>query len=169
MADSIILIGFMGCGKSTVGRNLADMLDYSFIDTDTEIERKCNMSISDMFAQKGEPYFRLMEKEVILGIDNTESHVISCGGGSILNPDILNHLKELGKLVYLRANPDTTLKRTAGNNARPLLNSDDRRERIMNLMAERENIYLNASDMAIDTDLLSAKEVAINIKKQLKY
>lgn len=154
MAGCIILIGFMGAGKSTVGKLLAESLKYDFIDTDVEIEKKHNMRISDMFSKYGEAYFRKLEKEYINSILGDTPIVISCGGGSVIDADNVNKLKSLGKIIYLRANEDTILTRTAGNNDRPLLV----RENLSRLLAVRDEIYSNCCDECIDTDEYNTKK-----------
>lgn len=169
--NCIILIGFMGAGKTTVGRLLAQTMGIDFVDTDTEIQNKCNMTIPEMFENYGEEYFRDAEKSLIQSLHPTVSSVISCGGGSVADSDNLRKLTELGKIIYLKAGADTIEARLSKDDLRPLLmgNINERSEKIRKLLSEREDMYKEACDICVDTDGLSASDVSDNIKKLLKY
>lgn len=169
--NCIILIGFMGAGKTTVGRILAGMMGIDFIDTDTEIQNKCNMTIPEMFDNYGESYFREAEKSLIQSLNPTVLTVISCGGGCVADSENLRKLKELGKIIYLRADADTIEARLSNDSVRPLLmgNINERSEKIRKLLGKREDMYKAACDICVDTDGLSAFDVADYIKKLLKY
>jgi shikimate kinase len=166
--DNIILIGFMGSGKTTIGKYM-EKCGYSFIDTDEFIEAQEQDSISNIFATKGEDYFRNLETECIQLLigNNTSDSVISVGGG--LPMKSVNHqlLKELGKVVYLRANADTLVNRLIGDTKRPLLQGGDLREKITSLMNKRESTYEAVADVIIDTDNCPAHMVYDRIKERL--
>lgn len=160
MADCIILIGFMGAGKSTVGKLLASRLQYEFLDTDELIKEKFKMSIPEIFEKFGEEYFRKGEKEVIKSIPLDTKAVIACGGGSVIDPDNVECLKKLGKIIYLKAKPETLAMRVSGNHDRPLLESDGQAviDKIISLIEKREKIYSECCDESIDTDEYNAKK-----------
>lgn len=119
---NLILIGFMGCGKSTLGIQLSYRLRKPFLDTDRRIEERQGSSISDLFSEKGEAFFRGLETDALkeLLLENTE-YVISTGGGIILNPKNREILKELGTVVYLKVSPQTVYGRLKHDKTRPLL------------------------------------------------
>ena len=164
--SSIILIGFMGAGKTTVGKELAKK-GFELIDTDAYIEAHEKMSISDIFAQKGEAYFRQTETnalETLLAQD--KQFVISCGGGMPLRAENRALLKKLGMVVYLRIRPETVLARLKGDTTRPLLQGDDSGERVRTLMAQREAHYVSGADFVLDVDQKTPGELAGEILLQ---
>lgn len=171
MRNNIILIGFMGAGKSCVGRILAEMLNYTHIDIDSVIEKNNKMTISDIFEKEGEDFFRKEEYEVIHGLNKDKLNVISCGGGSVLNRDNVNYLHSIGMIIYLKASSVSIMSRLMNCSDRPLLARGDENLliRIDKLMHEREQLYDEACDFSINTDDLNPEEVAFNIKKMLKY
>jgi len=159
---NIILVGFMGTGKSVVGKLLAKKLNRDFLESDDMIEAKEKMPIKDIFEKKLEPYFRLVEKEVIKEAAKRENIIISAGGGAIIDEDNFNNLKNNGIIICLKASPETILKRTKGLKTRPLLNVPDPKKRIEDLLAKRE-LYYNKADYSIDTDNLSIDDVVLKI------
>ena len=159
---NIILIGFMGTGKSVVGKLLAKKLNRDFLESDDMIEAKEKMSIRDIFEKKLEPYFRSVEKEVIKEAAKRENVVISAGGGAIINDDSFNNLKNSGIIICLKASPETILNRTKDLKTRPLLNVPDPKKRIEDLLAKRESYY-NKADYIVDTDNLSVDDVVLKI------
>lgn len=169
--DCIVLIGFMAAGKTTVGKTLAKLIEYDFTDTDKEIEMKYNMTIPDMFSNKGEKFFRDAERECVISLKDKHKTVISCGGGSVLNEDNVSDLKTYGIIIYLKACADTIINRLSNTDNRPLLKSSagDVAERISDLLNEREKLYSDACDICIETDSLSVEDVADKLKKMLKY
>ena len=171
MEDSIVLIGFMGSGKSSVGKCLANMLGVTHIDTDSLIELKNKMTINEIFEKKGESFFRKEEYKVIHGLKKDIPVVISCGGGSVLEEDNVDYLHSIGVIVYLRAKYESIVNRLNDSTNRPLFRNedDDFQKRTKDLMHKRENIYAKACDFFIDTDDLNPDEVATKIKKMLKY
>jgi len=138
---NIVLLGFMGTGKSSVGRELADRLQLEFVDIDEDIVGKCGCSIPDLFEEKGEETFREIESDSIRYWSSRNSVVISCGGGAVTNPENLELLSENGTLICLTANADTVLARVGADTNRPLLKAPDRKERIQKLLEERAPLY----------------------------
>lgn len=140
---NLYLIGFMGVGKSAVGRAVARQLRMRFLDVDHCIEEKAGRPISQIFADEGEQAFRRMEREFIESGHPTRGVVVACGGGLPVQPGMREALLERGVVVCLFARPETILARTSGNDRRPLLNVEDPRARIRRLLEEREPVYMN--------------------------
>ncbi|MFQ5456080.1 MAG: 3-dehydroquinate synthase [Nitrospirota bacterium] len=159
---NIVLIGFMGTGKTKVGSRLAKRLKYGFIDTDKIIEDKEGKTISEIFGRYGEEYFRDIEKKMINDISKYKGSVIATGGGVVLNPANIASLKKNGIIVCLKASPDIILSRTKNNKSRPLLNSEDRISEITRLLKSREPYYANA-DIVIDTSDISIEKAVEKI------
>jgi shikimate kinase len=152
MNDNIVLIGFMGAGKSTLGRWMSENVNLRYIDTDDYIEEWQGMSINDIFAGRGEEYFRSLETECLERLrDSTHLTVVSVGGGMPMRDENRRIMRELGAVVYLRATEDELVKRLHGDDKRPMLKGDDLRTRIRQLMAQREETYLEAADIVLDT------------------
>ena len=163
--SSIVLIGFMGAGKTTVGKELVKK-GFELIDTDAYIEACEKMSISDIFAQKGEDYFRQAETKALKTLlVQDKQFVISCGGGMPLSEE-RKLLKKLGMVVYLRIQPETVLARLKGDTTRPLLKGDDSGERVRTLMKQREAHYLSGADFVLDVDQKTPGELAEEIFKE---
>ena len=164
MGKSTILIGFMGAGKSSVGRALARRSGIPLLDTDKEIERKQGMTISRMFETQGEESFRKAETEFIQSLlAREDAMVISVGGGLPLREENQVLLRKLGTVVYLQVQPDTVLRRLRGDTARPLLRGGDVRERVEHLLWQRAPIYRQAAHMVVDTDHKTPDEIAAEI------
>jgi shikimate kinase len=159
---NIVLVGFMGAGKSAVGAALAGKLKREFIELDDLIEKREKMPIKDIFEKKGEPYFRTAEKEIVKEVSEKKGVVISAGGGAIIDEENFQNLKKNSIIVCLRASVDTILKRTNGIASRPLLNVPDSRTRIADLLKKREPYY-NKADITIDTNNLSIEDVVAKI------
>jgi shikimate kinase len=138
---NLYLVGFMGTGKTTVGRAVAQRLGFLLIDSDAEIERLQGRAIPDIFAQDGEAAFRVMEKEFVAKGHPPQRAVVSCGGGLVIQPGMLETLKAKGVVVCLHASIETILERTARHRNRPLLAVDDPEQRVRALYAQREPIY----------------------------
>lgn len=146
---NLYLVGFMGTGKTTVGRVVAQKLGYSLLDSDHEIERRAGMPITQIFAQQGEAAFRTLEREYIEAGHPDEGCVVSCGGGLIIQPGMLELVQSKGVLICLHASIETIIKRTIGQGHRPLLNEADPEERIRTLYALREPIYRCCGSMVL--------------------
>jgi shikimate kinase len=164
---NIVLIGFMGTGKSTIGKLLARRLGRSFVDSDRKIEHECNLTIRDIFATYGEAFFRQKEKAVIAKLSRYNHVVIATGGGVVLMSENMNRLKRNGILICLTASMATILERTGRRNTRPLLVEQERENKIALLLKERESLYRQA-DYCIDTSGISPQQVIDEIMKFLQ-
>ncbi len=152
MKSSIALIGFMGVGKTVVGKALAKKLNKRFIELDTMIERRAGKPIPEIFRQDGEIAFRELEIEVIKEVSKEKNLVIACGGGVVLNKINIDRLKRESIIVYLAASPGTILKRVLSDGeTRPLLNVSDKAAEIRGLIRFRKPFYERAADIKIDT------------------
>ena len=163
----VTLLGPMGSGKSSVGEGLADALGYEFLDTDHLVEKRAERKISDIFANEGEAYFRALEAEVIAGLAGMESHVISSGGGAVLDPQNRHVFKSLGLTVYLKASARELYQRIKNDKSRPLLmNAEDPKAEVRKILEAREGLYLEA-DIIVDTEDLSVEEVVDTLIDEL--
>ena len=163
--ENISLIGFMGTGKSSVGRLVATQLHFNFIDTDELIESRVGRSIAEIFAQAGETGFRSIEKQVVADLARMERTVFATGGGLAAQTDNLASLKEHSLVVCLWASPDAIWERVRHQNHRPLLNDPDPMGRIRQLLSAREAFYKQA-DVLVNTEMRSVKEVAHHVLHQ---
>lgn len=143
-ARSIVLVGMMGAGKSSIGRRLATTLDIPFQDADTEIEKAAGMSIPDIFESKGEAYFRAGETRVIARLLDGGPQVLATGGGAFMNEQTRAAVREKGISIWLKAELDVLLRRVKRRVDRPLLKNGDPAETLEKLMAERDPIYAQA-------------------------
>lgn len=159
---NIYLIGFMGVGKSAVGRSVARALRMDFIDSDWAIEQEAGKPIAKIFAEEGEPEFRDMERRFIESGHPEHGYVVSCGGGLPIQPGMADLLTEKGVVICLFAQPETIVSRTVGNPKRPLLNVENPEERVRELMKEREPVYMNTG-IGISTEGRGINEVVSNI------
>jgi shikimate kinase len=155
--NNIYLVGFMGTGKTAVGKEIAKVKKCKFIDLDDLIEEKEKRSIPEIFAQNGEPYFRGLEKGTLKEVSQKNNLIVSCGGGIVLDKENINLMKETGSMVCLTASADVILERTRKFNHRPLLNVPDPKGKIESLLKERSSYYALA-DEVIDTSKISVKE-----------
>lgn len=163
---NIALCGMMGCGKTTVAAVLAEKYNLPLKDTDEIIVNRYG-EISDIFARKGEDYFRKLESEVIAEICEKDGNfVIALGGGAVLSNKNVCNLKRYGKIVYLRTKEENLVKRLKKTSDRPLLQGT-MRDRISQILSVRAPIYENAADFVIDTDGLSPQEIAIKIGEMI--
>ena len=169
MKTSIALIGFMGTGKTAVGKILATKLGREFIELDSLIEQKAGKSIPEIFQQDGEIGFRELEIEAAKEVSNKKKAVIACGGGIVLNKINIDRLRKECIIVYLTASPGIILKRTSDDkNERPLLKAPDRVSQIKELLSFRQPFYERAADIKIDTSKLNTDSVAERIMGKLK-
>ena len=160
---NIALVGFMGTGKTSVGSLVASLLHFQMLDTDQMIEEGAGRSISQIFAQDGEPKFRALERQVVESLAGTKGAVISTGGGLAANRDNLENLKKHSLVVCLWASPETIWERVRHQSHRPLLHDPQPQEKIRRLLAEREPFYRQA-DVLIGTDQRSVREIASHIR-----
>ena len=162
---NLALIGFMGTGKSCVGRLTADLLHFTFLDTDHVIEARAGKAVSDIFAQDGEPAFRQWEQKIVEELTHRKKTVIATGGGLPANPENLTSLKTHALVVCLWASPETIWERVRAHDHRPLLNEPDPLARIRELLATREPSYRQA-DVLVNTEMRSLREVAQHVIHQ---
>ena len=161
--QNIVLIGFMGSGKSSIGRLLAKNLAFQFIDSDRLIVERAGMEITEIFAQHGENHFRELETEVIRSLLPRHSHVIATGGGVVLRESNRVLLRELGFVVALSASEEVIFERISRNSKRPLLQTSNPRETIRGMVADRHGLYEQTAQWTIDTSTLTHEEVAAAI------
>jgi shikimate kinase len=161
-AKSIALTGFMAVGKSAVGRALARRLKRRFVDLDQAIEKSESMKVKDIFAVKGEAYFREREKRTLTEVLKSGNQVIATGGGAIIAEENLRLLQENALLICLTASPDALIKRLGSGSKRPLLKDVDRRSRIEELLRLRAERYAQAH-LIIDTTRLTIDQVVEKI------
>ena len=164
---NIILTGFMGTGKTAVGRKLSMFLKMELIDVDTEIEKSQQMTINEIFRQFGEPRFREIETEMIQKLSERKDVIISTGGGAVLKQKNMDALRKQGIIICLMASPQTILKRTSHNSNRPLLKVEDPFEKIKELLNFRKPFYEKA-DILIDTEDKTPLQIAEEIIDKIK-
>lgn len=166
--NNVILIGFMGSGKSSVGRFMTQF-DYKLIDTDDYIEKKYNRKISDIFEKDGEPVFRKMETQVLSELleEKAQRVVLSVGGGLPMTEANRPLLKKFGRVIYLKAKPETLERRLAKDTSRPLLQGGNLHDKIVTLMGKREKVYEQLADVVIVTDHRSFEEIYRQIEEML--
>jgi shikimate kinase len=163
---NIVLIGFMGTGKSTIGRLLAQKLGFEFVDVDARIEQQAGKTITQIFQSEGEGYFRKLEREFAEELSAGEGQVIATGGGFVLNPQNIAVLRPKGFIVSLKASPRAIYERIRNEKHRPLLAVSDPLYRISRLLEERAERYRDA-DLLIDTDSKSPAGIADEIGAEL--
>jgi shikimate kinase len=160
---NLVLIGFMGSGKSSVGRELAKRWNFRFVDTDAMIRHKYDLSIPDIFAKHGENFFREAEYEALVRLRGISSAIIATGGGIVIQPRNLPLLRTLGSVVWLCADQTTILDRVGKSAHRPMLNQVNPEESVARLLKERAPLYHQAADLRIETSGLTHREVADRI------
>lgn len=168
--ENIILTGYMGSGKTTIGNRIAELTGYTFVDTDEMIVEQQQRSISDIFAKDGEQPFRDMETALLrqLIADNHKRLVISTGGGMPVREENRQLLKILGLVVYLKAEPKTIYDRIKGDTARPLLQCENPMKRIEEMLAVRDPLYEEGALVTVSVDGLSRAEAAGEVLKILE-
>ncbi|MCZ8315642.1 shikimate kinase [Phreatobacter sp.] len=142
---TIVLVGLMGAGKSTIGKRLAAKLNLSFVDADTEIEKAADLTIPEIFARHGEAYFRAGEVRVVARILESGPQVLATGGGAYMNPETRARIRDRGISVWLKADLDVLMKRVRRRTDRPLLKTDDPEAVLRRLMDERYPVYAEAA------------------------
>ena len=167
---NIFLVGPMGAGKSTIGRELADRLHLEFFDSDQEIERRTGSDIAWVFDLEGEEGFRLREESVIEDLTEKQGIVLATGGGSVISPQVRNRLSARGIVVYLETTIDKQVARTQRDRKRPLLQTEEEPRTVLeNLAVERNPLYEEIADVIVQTDDQSAKVVAHKIVERLDF
>ena len=159
---NLYLVGFMGTGKTTIGRAVAQRLGFTLLDSDHEIERQQGRSIAEIFATDGEPAFRSLERAYIEQGHPASRSVVSCGGGLVVPPGMLELLQERGVVICLHASIETILERTARHRHRPLLNVEDPEARVRALYAQREPIYKRAGTVLL-TDSRPLNDIVAHV------
>jgi shikimate kinase len=157
---SIVLVGMMGAGKSSIGRRLAARLDIPFVDADAEIEQAAGMSIADIFAAHGEPYFRAGETRVIARLLEQGPQVLATGGGAFMNAQTRTNIRDKGISIWLKAELDVLTRRLKRRTDRPLLKTADPVATLVDLLAEREPIYGEADFTVLSREI--SHEVIVN-------
>lgn len=170
MSDTgnIILMGYMGTGKTAVSKALADQMDKTYVSVDDEIEHSEGKKISDIFAENGEGYFREAEKRVLKEICSRTDQVIDTGGGAVLDKENMERMLESGISFCLWAGVDEIYERTKGEDHRPLLEAVDPKERIRKMLEERRESYEKAL-FHIDTNCKKIEEVVKEIREMIRY
>ena len=168
MFKNIILTGFMGVGKTSVGTGLAKDVGYQFVDTDMLIEADQKMSVTEIFATKGEPFFRDVESRVIGEVLQRENQVVSTGGGAVIRDSNREAFKKAGFVVCLTARPEVIFERVRHETHRPLLRTEDPLAKIGELLESRAPFYVQA-DAVIDTSEKSVEAVITEIKERIRY
>lgn len=159
---NIVLIGFMGTGKTTTGKMLANRLHRPFVDVDRKIEQQLELEISQIFEKHGEHFFRDVEKRMVAKVSRYTNTVIATGGGVVLSSANLKNLRMNGIIVLLTASLDVIYERTERRKTRPLLECEDKFNKIADLLAQRQDLY-NEYDLKIDTSSLPPAEVVEQI------
>ncbi len=169
MTENIILVGFMGTGKSTIGRSLSKTLSYPVIDTDQLIEEQQGRSIPEIFEEEGEDAFRDMETALLRSLLTQSGHIISTGGGIIIREENRQLLRKMGYVIWLVASPEEIHNRTSRNNNRPLLNNEDPAGTIRKLLETRIPLYKECAHLAIETNQLNFDEITTGIIESARY
>ena len=164
---NIVLIGFMGSGKTSVGEQLSQLLEMDYVDTDNLIIEKSDKTINEIFEIHGQDYFRRLEMETIKNLEVYENTIISCGGGVVLNPDNIKSLRQSGTIVWLKASSEEIYRRISNDKTRPLLKDGFTVDHLDKVLKSRLIQYENSMDIEIDTDGRSIEEVCNEIIRKL--
>jgi len=155
---NIILVGFMGTGKTTVGKLLAQKLNKRLVDMDSVIEQRAGKAISQIFTEEGEPHFRGLERALVQELAAQTGLVIAAGGGVVLNPENVSDFSRSGRVICLLASENEIMRRVSSSNSRPLLEKEDKFQRIKSLLEQRRPLYEKIPDR-VDTTRLAPSEV----------
>lgn len=166
--SNVVLIGFMGSGKTAVGCGLARVLNYKFVDVDELIEKKQNQTIIQIFENQGESAFRKLETDTINKVVQEDEQVVSCGGGAVIDKRNVEMLRESGIFVYLKASTDVLYQRVKNGNSRPLLNVANPRKQLEELLHQREKIYERVADVTFDTTGKDVNEIVDLLGEEIK-
>ena len=165
---NIFLIGFMGAGKSTIARTLQRELGFPLVEMDERIVKEQGMSINDIFAQYGEAHFREIESQLVVDLGKQEPSIVSCGGGVVVRPENTQNMKKSGRIVLLKASPETIFERVKNSTDRPILNGHMNVEYIAELMEKRRVLYEEAADITIQTDGKTREQICEEIIGKLR-
>lgn len=168
---NIVLVGFMGSGKSTIARVLQQRLGYPLVEMDQELEERAGKSIARIFEEDGEEVFRGWESELLRELDNPgqPSRIISTGGGVVVREENRELLRRLGYIVWLKVTVDMVMERTARTRHRPLLNTENPEEKVRELMEKRAPFYEAVANLTLETSGLSSDEIATGILECARY
>jgi shikimate kinase len=167
-ASTVYLIGMMGSGKTATGKALADLLNYTFVDLDAEIQAKEGRAISEIFAGSGEPYFRDVESAALESFSKKKEQVIATGGGLVLREKNVKLMRKTGEVVLLKASAESLWQRVQYSKDRPLLNKPDPFNTLRQILSDREIFYEKACHFSVPTDGKTADDVASEIQKRLR-
>jgi shikimate kinase len=167
LPQNLFLVGPMGAGKSAVGRQLARLLHFDFVDSDDEIERRTGVDIAFIFEKEGEEGFRTRETKVIDELSQRQGIVLATGGGAVMDPENRNRLGARGYVIYLHTTVQQQLQRTNRGRNRPLLENADPEQVLTELMEIRDPLYREIADLTVETDGRHVKEVAAEIRDAL--
>jgi shikimate kinase len=165
---NIFLVGPMGAGKSTIGRQLAESLGLEFQDSDQEIQRRTGVDIPTIFEYEGEAGFRQRERQVIDELTQQDGIVLATGGGAVLRADNRQDLTARGVVIYLYCSPEQQYARTARDRNRPLLDTPDPLARLRELMEERDPLYRQVADMVVSTEKRGTSTVVKEIRRRIE-
>lgn len=165
---NIFLIGFMGCGKSTVAAKLNRMYGMNVVEMDQMIEKEQHLSIPEIFERYGEEHFRNLESELLKKIQLGSNQVVSCGGGVVLREQNVAEMKKNGRIVLLTAKPENVLKRVKGNDDRPILKGKKNVQDIAQLMEKRREKYEAAADFVVATDDKQVRAICEEIMQKIE-
>ena len=165
---NLVLIGFMGSGKTTVGKRLAELLKYDFIDTDDLVEREARATVPEIFEREGEETFRAYERQAVREAVSGDDRVVACGGGVVLDDGNIEILRAKGRIFYLAAEVGEILSRTKGNQERPLINVDQRELEVASLLQERKPLYEKAAHEKVKVDSRDVEDITKDILKKWK-
>lgn len=165
--NRIFLVGPMGAGKTTIGKQLAQSLGLNFSDSDQEIQRRTGVDISTIFEYEGEDGFRQRELQVIDDLTQVDNQVLATGGGAVVRPENRQHLSARGIVFYLECTPQQQFERTYRDRNRPLLQTEDPLDRLKGLMETRDPLYRDTADYVVTTEGRSAGSVANEILSML--
>ncbi len=165
---NIFLIGPMGAGKTTIGRQLAIGLGFEFQDSDHAIQKRTGVDIPTIFEYEGEEGFRQREMQVIDDLTRQQHIVLATGGGVVVREENRRHLASRGLVVYLYCSPEQQFERTARDRNRPLLQTEDPKQRLIDLMAQRDPLYRQVADMTVSTEKRAAASVVKDIRRRIE-
>lgn len=170
MSDTrnIILVGFMGAGKTTIGRALAAQLKRVFVDMDVELEARAGKPIPRVFAEDGEPAFRCMERDLVVELSCRSNLVIAAGGGIVLNHDNIRDFSATSHVICLKTTSDEIFRRVSGSKHRPLLEQGEKEDRIRNLLQQRQPLY-DAIPIQVDTTGKTVDEIIARIRDVIHH
>lgn len=164
---NVFLVGFMGAGKTTIASELERKLEMNRVEMDDMISKKQGMSISEIFDEYGETYFRNLESNCLIELQKIKQSIVSCGGGVVMRDDNAEHMKKNGRVVLLQASPQTILDRVKDSNERPILNGHMNVEYIEKLLEKRKEKYRTIADVTINTDHKTESEIVDEIIAKL--